>query len=172
MKKKRFLSVLMSGCMLMGGVTPLLGVSAAETKAYDGFVDDTAATGEAADIPSWGALPNDAQLKYHKDGFAVFCHFGPNTFNGIEWGENYGEKKPNEIFTFAQDADFDAETIVKTAKEAGADRLMITAKHHDGFCIWNSDTTNYDIAETDYFKYHQELGDGNGDILEEISDAT
>ncbi len=171
MKKKRFLSVLMSGCMLMGGVTPLLGVSAAETKAYDGFVDDTAATGEAADIPSWGALPNDAQLKYHKDGFAVFCHFGPNTFNGIEWGEDYGEKKPNEIFTFAQDADFDADTIVKTAKEAGADRLMITAKHHDGFCIWNSDTTNYDIAETDYFKYHQELGDGNGDILEEISDA-
>lgn len=171
MKKKKMLSILMSGCLLMSSIIPLAGVSAAETKAIDGFVDDSAATGASADIPSWGALPNDAQLKYHKDGLAVFCHFGPNTFNGIEWGENYGTKTPNEIFTFAQDADFDAETIVKTAKEAGADRLMITAKHHDGFCIWDSDTTNYDIAETDYFKYHQELDDGNGDILEEISDA-
>lgn len=170
MKKKRLISILMSGCMLMGGIIPLAGVSA-ETKAIDGFMDDSAATEAAADIPAWGAVPNEAQLKYQKDGFAVFCHFGPNTFNGIEWGENYGTKTPNEIFTFAEDADFDAETIVKTAKEAGADRLMITAKHHDGFCIWDSETTNYDIAETDYFKYHQELDDGNGDILEEISDA-
>lgn len=92
MKKKKILSVLMCGCMLMGSVIPFASVSAVETKAYEGFVDDSAATGEAADIPSWGALPNDAQLKYQKDGFAVFCHFGPNTFNGIEWGEDYGTK--------------------------------------------------------------------------------
>lgn len=163
------LSILMSGCMLIGSVIPFSGVSAAETKAYDGFLDDSAATGAAADIPSWGALPNDAQLKYQKDGFSVFCHFGPNTFNGIEWGENYGDKSPNEIFKLTED--FDAETIVKTAKEAGADRLMITAKHHDGFCIWDSETTDYDIAETDYYKEHKALGDGQGDILEEISDA-
>lgn len=169
MKKKKILSVLMCGCMLMGSVIPFASVSAVETKAYEGFVDDSAATGEAADIPSWGALPNDAQLKYQKDGFAVFCHFGPNTFNGIEWGEDYETKTPNEIFTLK--GDFDAETIVKTAKEAGADRLMITAKHHDGFCIWDSETTDYDIAETDYYKTHQAQNDGQGDILEEISDA-
>lgn len=168
MKKKKILSVLMCGCMLMSAV-PFAGVSAAETKAIDGFVDDSAATGAAADIPAWGALPNDSQLKYQKDGLAAFCHFGPNTFNGIEWGENYGDKAPNEIFKL--ESDFDAETIVKTAKEAGADRLMITAKHHDGFCIWASETTNYDISETDYYKKHQELGDGKGDILKEISDA-
>lgn len=169
MKKKKILSVLMCGCMLMGSVIPFASVSAVETKAYEGFVDDSAATGATADIPSWGALPNDAQLKYQKDGFAVFCHFGPNTFNGIEWGQNYGTKTPNEIFTL--EGDFDAETIVKTAKEAGADRLMITAKHHDGFCIWASETTDYDIAETDYYKTHQAQNDGQGDILEEISDA-
>lgn len=168
MKKKKMLSILLSGCMLIGSIIPFVGVSA-ETKAIDGFVDDSAATGAAADIPSWGALPNDAQLKYQKDGFSVFCHFGPNTFNNIEWGENYGTKTPNEIFTLS--GDFDAETIVKTAKEAGADRLMITAKHHDGFCIWDSETTDYDIAETDYYKEHQALNDGQGDILEEISDA-
>lgn len=169
MKKKKMLSVLMCGCMLMGSIVPLAGASAAETYAYDGYVDDSAATGAAADIPVWGVTPNDAQLKYHKDGFAVFCHFGPNTFNNIEWGENYGDKSPNEIFTLTED--FDAETLVKTAKEAGADRLMITAKHHDGFCIWDSETTDYDIAETDYYKTHKELGDGQGDILKEISDA-
>lgn len=169
MKKKKMLSVLMCGCMLMGSIVPLAGASAAETYAYDGYVDDSAATGAAADIPVWGVTPNHAQLKYHKDGFAVFCHFGPNTFNNIEWGENYGDKSPNEIFKLTED--FDAETLVKTAKEAGADRLMITAKHHDGFCIWDSETTDYDIAETDYYKTHKEFGDGQGDILKEISDA-
>lgn len=118
---------------------------------------------EDAEAPkTWGATPNDEQLWYMKQGTAAFCHFGPNTFNNVEWGENYGTKSPAEIFTLSDD--FDAEELVKTVKEAGFSRLMLTAKHHDGFCLWASDYTDYDIASTNY-------KGGKGDILEEISDA-
>lgn len=115
---------------------------------------------EDADAPkTWGATPNDEQLWYMKQGTAAFCHFGPNTFNNVEWGENYGTKTPKEIFKLTKK--FNAEALVKAVKEAGFSRLILTAKHHDGFCLWSSQYTDYDIASTDY----------QGDILEEISDA-
>lgn len=117
-------------------------------------------TPEDADAPkTWGATPNDEQLWYMKQGTAAFCHFGPNTFNNVEWGENYGTKTPKEIFKLTKK--FNAEDLVKAVKEAGFSRLILTAKHHDGFCLWSSQYTDYDIASTDY----------QGDILEEISDA-
>lgn len=115
---------------------------------------------EDADAPkTWGATPNDEQLWYMKQGTAAFCHFGPNTFNNVEWGENYETKTPKEIFKLTKK--FNAEDLVKAVKEAGFSRLILTAKHHDGFCLWSSQYTDYDIASTDY----------QGDILEEISDA-
>ncbi|WP_395013470.1 glycoside hydrolase domain-containing protein [Robinsoniella peoriensis] len=110
----------------------------------------------------WGELPNPEQYRYQKEELAAFMHFGPNTFNEIEWGESYGEKSPDEIFMLEED--FDAETFVNTIKEAGFKKLIVTAKHHDGFCLWPSDYTTYDIAETSY-------KDGKGDILAEISEA-
>lgn len=125
-------------------------------------IKDTTETEDAEAPKTWGATPNDEQLWYMKQGTAAFCHFGPNTFNNVEWGENYGTKSPAEIFTLSDD--FDAEELVKTVKEAGFSRLMLTAKHHDGFCLWASDYTDYDIASTNY-------KGGKGDILEEISDA-
>lgn len=118
---------------------------------------------EDTDAPkTWGATPNDEQLWYMKQGTAAFCHFGPNTFNNVEWGEKYGETAPVNLFTLTKD--FDAESLVKAVKEAGFSRLILTAKHHDGFCLWSSEYTDYDIASTNY-------KNGKGDILEEISDA-
>lgn len=125
-------------------------------------IKDTTETEDAEAPKTWGATPNDEQLWYMKQGLAAFCHFGPNTFNNVEWGENYGTKSPAEIFTLSDN--FDAEELVKTVKEAGFSRLMLTAKHHDGFCLWASEYTDYDIASTNY-------KGGKGDILEEISDA-
>ena len=118
----------------------------------------------AADAPVKNSVvPNAAQYKYQKDELAAFCHFGPNTFNEIEWGENYGNKPPSEIFTLTED--FDAENYVKTIKEAGFTRLVVTAKHHDGFCIWQSDLTEYDMGGVPQYK------GGKGDILAELSAA-
>lgn len=112
---------------------------------------------------SYGPTPNEAQRYYQTKGsFAAFCHFSVNTFNNVEWGENYGTTPPADLFTLSND--FDADGIVRTLKDAGFSRLMITAKHHDGFCIWASEYTDYDISSTNY-------KNGEGDILEEISDA-
>ncbi|WP_379688857.1 alpha-L-fucosidase [Mediterraneibacter gnavus] len=109
-------------------------------------------------------MPDKNQFRYQKEELAAFCHFGPNTFNEIEWGEHYGDKKPSEIFTLKQD--FDAETLVKTLKDAGFKKLIVTAKHHDGFCIWDSEHTEYDVAASGY-----KDANGQSDILAEISKA-
>ena len=114
-------------------------------------------------------VPDANQYKYQKDELAAFCHFGPNTFNELEWGFDqstqkklYAGRTPDQIFTL--ESDFDAETLVTTLKNAGFKKLIVTAKHHDGFCIWNSAYTDYDIASTSY-------KNGEGDILAEISEA-
>lgn len=110
----------------------------------------------------WGVTPNEEQLHYMKSGLSAFCHFGPNTYNNVEWGENYGTREPEDIFRLEQK--FDAENIVKAVKEAGFSRILLTAKHHDGFGLWDSALTDYDIGSTPY-------GADGGDILEELSDA-
>lgn len=114
-------------------------------------------------------LPDANQYKYQKDELAAFCHFGPNTWSGYEWGFDQGSQRwlyegmePSEIFRLEKD--FDAEKLVTTLQDAGFKKLIITAKHHDGFCIWNSKWTEYDIASTNY-------KNGKGDILAEISAA-
>lgn len=160
MKKKKVLALFLAGIMTVSGAfTGQPSVRASE----NGYVADNQLSENGTAAPAtWGALPNANQYQYQKEELAAFCHFGPNTFNEIEWGENYGSRTPDEIFTLEED--FDADTMVKTLKEAGFKKLIVTAKHHDGFCIWASDYTTYDVAETSY-------KDGNGDILAEISAA-
>ena len=117
--------------------------------AEDGWIGD----GELADNSTAApdpdeVVPNKNQYRYQKDELAAFCHFGPNTFNEIEWGENYGNKTPDEIFKLEED--FDADNYVKSLKDAGFKKLIVTAKHHDGVCIWDSDSTTYVEARTSF----------------------
>ena len=138
-------------------------VQAADEWIGDSELQDNSTAEPAADE----VLPNANQYRYQKEELAAFCHFGPNTFNEIEWGENYGDSTPNEIFTLTQD--FDADTLVSAIKDAGFQKLIVTAKHHDGFCIWASDYTDYDVdAATNYPVINE---DGERDILAEISEA-
>lgn len=110
-------------------------------------------------------LPSTNQYNYQKEELAAFCHFGPNTFNNIEWGENYGDRKPSEIFPLSND--FDAKTLVQAVKDAGFHKIIVTAKHHDGFCIWDSKYTDYDVAPENY----TDGPDVQRDVLKEISAA-
>ena len=155
---KQYLSVMTAAAVVISGpAVPMSQVFAADAQMVtDADLNDTTVAEPAA----WGATPNDEQLWYMKQGTAAFCHFGPNTFNNVEWGEKYGETAPVNLFTLTKD--FDAESLVKAVKEAGFSRLILTAKHHDGFCLWSSEYTDYDIASTNY-------KNGKGDILEEIS---
>ena len=157
---KQYLSVMTAAAVVISGpVIPAKQAKAADDQMVtDADLSDTT----VAEPTAWGATPNDEQLWYMKQGTAAFCHFGPNTFNNVEWGEKYGETAPVNLFTLTKD--FDAESLVKAVKEAGFSRLILTAKHHDGFCLWSSEYTDYDIASTNY-------KNGKGDILEEISDA-
>ena len=139
----------------------------AETR-NSGYVTEEDLADNSTEAPAKDAvIPDSNQYEYHKQELAAFCHFGPNTFNEIEWGEHYGNREPGEIFTLTEN--FDAETMVKTLKDAGFKKLIVTAKHHDGFCVWNSEHTDYDLETTPYAAKNYD-GKG-GDILWEISEA-
>lgn len=159
MRKKTLLAFL--GLVL--GASTILGSVGANpvpvSAGTDGITDSECTTTGTAEPASDEVVPDANQYKYQKDELAAFCHFGPNTFNEIEWGEHYGNKAPNEIFTLKDN--FDADTLVSTLKNAGFKKIIVTAKHHDGFCIWPSAYTDYDAEAAGY----------KGDILEEISTA-
>lgn len=159
---KKWMSMLLAGVVtttgFMGGTVTL---RAAETT---NWIGDEGLSGTADAPKPDDVVPDANQFRYQKEELAAFCHFGPNTFNEIEWGEHYGNKAPSEIFKLEKD--FDAETMVKTLKDAGFKKLIVTAKHHDGFCIWDSAHTIYDVKEAGY-----KDANGQSDILAEISKA-
>ena len=155
MNKKRILKGFLA-CTL---ASSLVGTVVHSTSA---LVDDSNLTDKTVKEPeSWGATPNEAQIKYHEDELAAFMHFGMNTFTGKEWGD--GTEDPA---TFNPTGDFAeyADSMVEALKNAGFKKLIVTAKHHDGFCIWPSQYTKHDVENSPY-------KNGKGDILAEISAA-
>ena len=158
--KKKTVSMFMGLVLGVTTVFSSIGPAVVTVSAAESGVTDSDCTDKSTKEPeSDKVVPDANQYKYQKDELAAFCHFGPNTFNEIEWGEHYGDRKPSEIFTLKEN--FDADTLVRTLKNAGFKKLIITAKHHDGFCIWPSKYTDYDAEAAGY----------KGDILAEISAA-
>ncbi|WP_462254567.1 alpha-L-fucosidase [Ferruginibacter sp.] len=102
--------------------------------------------------------PTKAQLAWHNMEFYLFMHFGPNTFTDLEWG--HGNEK-EEIFNPAK---LDCEQWCRVAKASGAKGIIITAKHHDGFCLWPSKFSKHTVRESKW-------KDGNGDVLKDLSAA-
>lgn len=103
-------------------------------------------------------LPTKAQLAWHENEFYLFMHFGPNTFTGKEWGEG---NEPEDIFN---PAELDCRQWCRIAKAAGAKGIIITAKHHDGFCLWPSKYSKHTVRESKW-------KEGKGDVLRELSQA-
>ncbi len=106
----------------------------------------------------YGPCPSARQLAWHELEYYGFLHFSINTFTGREWG--MGDEDPA---LFAP-TDFDAGAIADLAVEAGMKGLILTAKHHDGFCLWPTDTTRRNIRASPW-------KNGQGDVVKEFAEA-
>ena len=111
-----------------------------------------------SDLKGRFPLPNKPQLAWHDMEYYLFMHFGPNTFTGKEWGEG---TEPEDIF---QPSQLDCGQWARIAKESGAKGIIITAKHHDGFCLWPSKFSTHTVRESKW-------REGKGDVLKELSIA-
>jgi len=103
-------------------------------------------------------VPSDAQLAWHEMETNAFIHFTINTFTDKEWG--YGDEKESLFNPSA----LNVEQWITTLKEAGFKGIILTTKHHDGFCLWPSKYTEHSIKNSPY-------KNGQGDLVKEVSDA-
>ena len=102
--------------------------------------------------------PNYRQMEWYSRGYTAFIHFGMNTFTDREWGD--GTESPS---TF-NPSELDCRQWIRVLKEAGFGSAILTAKHHDGFCLWPSKYTEHSVKNSPF-------RGGNGDVVREFTDA-
>ena len=114
--------------------------------------------GEVNPPAPYGTVPTAQQIEWQKMEMNMFCHFGPNTFTSAEWGS--GQESVDEF----NPSDLDCRQWTSIAKAAGMKGIIITAKHHDGFCLWPNPASRHTVAQSSWM-------DGKGDVLKELSQA-
>ena len=105
-------------------------------------------------------IPNEAQLNWHKAEYIMFVHFGMKTFYPSNDHMGYGKEDPIEF----NPINFDAMQWVNAAKAGGFKGIVLTTKHHDGFCNWQTETTDHSVASSLW-------RNGKGDIIKDLIEA-
>ena len=105
-----------------------------------------------------GPLPSERQLAWQELGYYAFIHYNMNTFTDMEWGT--GGERPAQF----NPTEMDVRQWVSVMKNAGMKGVVITAKHHDGFCLWPTKTTEHSVKNSPW-------KNGSGDILKDLSEA-
>lgn len=123
-----------------------------------GLAGAAASSAFAARPTPFGAVPSPRQLMWHQMETTAFVHLGLNTFTDKEWG--YGDDDPN-LF---QPARFDADSIIEALAAANLRGVVLTCKHHDGFCLWPTKTTEYSVRASSW-------RGGQGDVVRDIANA-
>ena len=124
-----------------------------------GFLCVLAAAACTPQAPApYGALPTPAQVAWQQMETNMFVHFGPNTFTSAEWGDG---TESADVFA---PTDLDCRQWAATAKAAGMKGIILTAKHHDGFCLWPNPASGHTVAQSRWM-------DGQGDVLRALSEA-
>jgi len=102
--------------------------------------------------------PDSQQLEWQKLEMTAFIHFTVNTFTGLEWGE--GDESPEKF----NPTEFDAGQWAEIISDAGMKMIILTCKHHDGFCLWPTKTTNHSVKYSSWKA-------GRGDVVREVKEA-
>jgi alpha-L-fucosidase len=144
----------LSTALLIGCTSLLLG----STPAAHSQPQKPSPTAASAAPKPYGALPASRQLAWHGVEVYGIIHFTPTTFENKEWG--FGDANPS-VFN---PTDFNAEQIIAAAKAGGLRGVVIVAKHHDGFALWPTKTTEYNITKSPFRA-------GKGDYVKEIVQA-
>ena len=135
----------------------LLGFTSQAVASDRAFSRDAVRPATAPPEP-FGATPAPAQVKHAERAFYAFCHFTVDTFTDREWGLG------TESETIFNPKEFDADQIVKAVNAAGMKGFILTCKHHDGFCLWPTSTTEHSVRNSPF-------RDGKGDVVREFADA-